>query len=169
MSNLANPGTHDATLGADPPWNTSDGWMFDSDHWLQAGTIIPDSTYSFFAAFTGFTARANNALCGMRTDADKNHFIWQHATALGGSCKSLTGSTNTHATGVAGMAGPLCYVNSSNTGAPGTDYSGATKYMRLGYVEGIYAGSVNIQAFAIYDVTLTSDQVAELTSDMAAL
>lgn len=177
-TNLANPGTYTAAPGVAPTFNAADGWTFNgSTQYLTTG-VIPAAGWSALIRFSDNTSPDDDTVFGSYSGATlrfsvninavtgNNRIIYQN----GGILVESPGI----AAGVVGFAGQTGYRNavaaSGTIGAwSGTStrqiYIGATNLE--GSISNLFPGK--IQAFAIYNVTLTAGQVATITTAMQAL
>lgn len=178
-SNLSNPGTHDAAPGTAPTWNSTDGWVFNngSSQYLVTN-IAPGAGYTMLVRFTG--ADTSNRLlwiCGVdggnytRFYLSSNFITSGHI--YGGGDFLVTGSVLT--SGVMGVANNQGYLNGSADGSPMTAWSGTnTDVVFIGCLNSgggspLYYFTGNVQALVIYSDTLTSGEMASITTAMNAL
>jgi hypothetical protein len=181
LSNLANPGTYDATEGTAPDWASGTGWTFDNanSEYLKTGVSnAMDRTYSMIVRFDNASAGVYT-MCGNYADgASANAFLIapnrsSEVYYFSGSRQEYTTSPNLSA-GILALAGTAGYRNGEldaaftedGTGTVGEIYIGA-----LNYNSGtpLQEWSGNIYAIAIYSVGITADQVSALTTAMNAL
>jgi len=172
--NLANPGTYDAAPGTAPTWDSTNGWIFAaaSSQYLTTG-IIPNSDYSVIVRFTsgsGYLIGTSSSRYGetpvftlRQTAADRN---WYN--------NGDRYEASTWTSGVMCAAGKVAYKDGTSQGAISGGSNtwsyqfviGAQNLIDMGQ-DGYLTG--NIQALAIYSTTLDATQVAEITTNMAAL
>ena len=180
-TNLANPGTFDAVPVVAPTWSAGAGWEFNGiDQYLTTAGIVAQDGWAMIARFSngaisstarflvgnsqGGGATTNFSLVPVRGTADNR--IYQQGGFL---------ATGTRvAEGVMAIAGQQGYLNGNPDGGTIAAWSGTNIFQ-------IYIGGANrdnalyepwignIQAVAIYDVTLTAPQVAAVSAAMAAL
>ena len=175
--NLANPGTYDAAPGTAPAFDTSTGWTFNgttNNRYLTTG-IIPNSSYTVLIRFSNVTTAG--ALIGTSSGefGEAPLYVLRQETANrnwynnGDYYQSSTWSS-----GVMCAAGKTAYKDGTSQGTisgGSNTYSyqftiGARNMINLGRDQ--YFGG-DIQAVAIYSTTLDATQVAEITTNMAAL
>lgn len=175
--NLANPGAFNATNGAAyPTWDMRYGWVFIKDHnkWLDTG-ILPLGNMSAFIAFT--SCDQASVAFGSYSGNDTTRFtlyprlsgdncVFEHAGA------TTFSKTDGYTEGVMGISGQQGYYNGSPVGGiiPGSWSGVATSTIGIAKQNGWNAyGSITVEAFVIYNVNITADQVAALTAAMNAL
>lgn len=172
--NLANPGTYDAAPGTAPTFDTATGWTFDgSTQYLDSG-VIPADGYTMIVRYANRTG--GTCLAGTQNASTIRFWMRTHQTAssrrygYGDNVQTVASAANS---GVMAMAGTNCYFDGVSEGtagawAAGTHYSVYIGARNLVDTSGeFWAGDVC--AVAIYDTTLTSDQVAAVSTAMAAL
>lgn len=183
--NLANPGTYNATDGAAyPTWAVDTGWVLNgSTQYLNSGVIVaPTSTWSAIVRFSGGAITGYRALLGARTwPAAHDFFIDVSNNGASVASRNATTATSPNVIapimteGVYCLAGTVPYRNGVADGAGHAVGAGESVLPTL-YIGGIHQGtslsstfSGNIQAVAIYSITLTLTQVAMLKTAMIAL
>lgn len=171
--NLANPGTYNAVPIVAPTWNATDGWIFNgSTQYLSTQITSPGITWSVLIRFSNFTHTTNKVFFGTYTGPTVN-FLLQTGVNGFASYNGGVSASNTPAisSGVLGFAGKQPYRN--GVAEASTIPAGGTAPAGIVYINGFNAGSqlmaAYFQAFAIYNVTLTSGQVATITTAMQAL
>lgn len=173
--NLANPGTYNAAPGVAPTFDASTGWTFNgSNQYLSTG-ILPASSWSVFVRYSGASSTDGIIIGAYKSSAIRydirtrwggtfRSYYFFGAAGFGGAFQS---------SGVIGNAGSTFYFNSNvdavvaGSGSM-SDYPlwiGALNYVGSGL--GYYNGK--IQSVAIYNTTLTADQVSAITTAMNAL
>ena len=171
--NLANPGTNDLTVGTAPTFDTSTGWTFNgSSNYLKTG-VIPNSDYTVFVRFssgsgcligTTSTAFGEAPIFALRQfPADRNWY--NNGDRYQG---------NTWTSGVMCTAGKVAYRDGTSQGSISGGSNTWSYQFTVGARNLINGGcdqylTGNIQAVAIYSTTLDATQVAEITTNMAAL
>lgn len=175
--NLANPGTYDASEGKAPAWDTSTGWTGGDSAYLNCGFCPPsgDESWSLIVRFTGNPTNIwmdNHYLLGSDSGYNRGFGISGRGY---GKLDFRNGGSYTSgvvASGIACVAGLNAYLNGNDIG----DLSSAEYYYDTGLrffanykstPDIFWPGT--IQAAAVYNVTLTSTQVANLSTAMAAL
>lgn len=182
-SNLANPGTYDAndegTHAID--WDSVNGWKQDGliSSYLLTG-ISPDDTWSMIANVTNFQdmgAVDANTLCGVYDDNPNHAFYidnYNYKTRASHGNVAAVVDLTVVASGNIAIAGKNTYVDAvakSTIGAgAGTTYGPLAIGAKIYNGSPVnYAGVVYIQSLAIYDTTITGDQVTALKTAMDAL
>jgi hypothetical protein len=175
LTNLANPGTYTAVPAAglaSPTFSAATGWTFDalSSTRITIGYVPPNQvTRSLIMRISDATA---GNICGTRNTAAFLQ-ITQAGVFFNG-----TGTAYTHSaaltTGVVAVAGLDAYLDGVDIGniTAGT-YDQGARDIRIGCYNNNGSNSLyytgKIQAWAIYDITLTALQVAAVTTAMQAL
>ncbi len=181
--NLANPGTYNLVELVAPVFDTSYGWEFDGTQYLSSG-IIPGTNrnMSTFVRITDVVKTYAHAPFGViNFSGDFTGFhveIWdgygdvvwyvngRYYDAIGGTTAIAPNTMY-----VIGIAGNKAYLNGSPE--PGTIPSSETNiandiWVGDGNSRG-YGFKGKIAALAVFSTTLTGDDVATLTTRMAAL
>jgi len=177
--NLANPGTYDAAPGVAPSWAAASGWTFNGTTQYLTTSYTPTATnHTVAVRYSNYTRAATypRLLGAAKTgNQDPRTLIasdtTQSAWANGGSVKFLATPLGT--SGVAVVAAANAYLDGASIGTLTTSGTALTCGLYIGAqnnggVVGNY-GSSTIQAIAIYNATLTADQVSALTTAMNAL
>lgn len=171
--NVANPGTHDLTLGHAPGWNSTNGWIASGDAWLKTG-IIPHSGMSVLVRYSNFTPlTSGSSLIGAGDEPRRlmiiPYFINNGAIyANGDQVYNLPVLDS----GVVGVAGQKAYQNGINVGGTIPTWSGnATEELYILTKNGSYNIKITayVQIVAIWDAVLTAGEVATVSAAMAAL
>lgn len=177
--NLANPGTYDLTTTAAPAFAAETGWTFNgTTQFLRCGiTTGADASWSYIMRYSDLTTTGTRWLFGGGTfdnlliiqQSGGEQFTLFHGAGVGGGAINdpvLTG-------GVYGICGKVGYRNGvADATAIGAGALGAQTPIALG--AGYYFGTlanfsaIKIQAFVIYNITLTTENVA-VKAAMAAL
>ena len=173
-SNLANPGTYDATdgVGGASAWASGTGWTFNGTNniALQTG-IYPPAGYSALVRFSGATDTSKPYLFGAYDGTRRfllaigTNFVYYYGSGF-------TSGSAKQAAGVLGLKPTRGYLNGAEDATLSGTYTGSlSNDLWLGGANGITAASVvgSIQAIAIYDTTLTAPQVAAVSTAMALL
>ena len=172
--NLANPGTYNAAPGTAPTLDAN-GWVFNgSTQYLKTGVIPNGATWSALIQFVNATGTGDrNPLHAYKSSTDRFGFDLYY-----------TGNTVYYDNGGAGnntgtiTSGNLAitnkgYKNGVDEGFTIASPGGSTLELYIGALNnngspaGYFAGTV--VSVAIYNVILTSAQVAQLVAYMAAL
>jgi len=175
--NLANSGTYDAAAGNDPDWDDTNGWKFNGiDNYL-------DCTYLYSAVsgacvivrFTdaGYVGIQTGTIIGAVNGADlfvgANTQYGVRACFFGSYVNILPSMTS----GVIALTDGKFYRDGSyshDVAAGGTLSSSRSLKIGAGWFSfGWHYTPVYVQAAAAYDSNLTADQVAAITTAMAAL
>jgi hypothetical protein len=172
--NKANPSTYDAAPGTAPTWNATNGWIFlsTSSQYLRTGLTGADGwsaicRYSNFDGPTNGCIFAGNAgagaLFGIQWNSSSEYYPMHQSYA--------TVSEALVASGVIAIAGQDYYLDHVYKTTIGT----TPNVYREIYIGSSNNGSANnfckvyIQAFALYDITLSAPQVIAVTDAMTAL
>lgn len=166
-------GTYDAAPGVAPSFDTATGWTMGGKY-LATGITPTDTTWSAIIRFSNATGNGNDyCLFGALTSGTRTFFIQRktlsnHQYGNGGSLAKSGALTQ----GVLAIAGSTGYLNGTSEGTIGAGTAPAVQ---------VYIGALNIsgsalqptdgtiQAFAIYNATLSAAQVAAISAAMAAL
>jgi hypothetical protein len=172
--NLANPGTYNITLGSAPNWNTITGWIgILNTSWMKTG-IIPGVNWSIAIRFSNPTT--TYPISGCRYAYIDSEF--------GVSYRAIEGILYRHqsqkfvlpaiTSGVFVVAGQNGYRNGNlDTNAIPTATNTAWQELyiqaenRAGTVSG--KGGCDIQAVAVFNITIDGAQELALSTAMAAL
>jgi hypothetical protein len=172
--NRITPGTYNLAPGVAPGWNVTDGWVCDGTKYLLTG-IIPSSTWSMFVRFSnqsgGTRCVIGEADAGFTSQfqiyprAGANHnYTW------GGASVSSAG---TLIAGVAGLCQKQGYLNGSPDTAVVSNWPGVAVQIYIGATNnnGVVTAACtgNIQAVAIYNITLNAAQALALTNQISSL
>lgn len=172
-TNLANPGTYDATEGVAPTWATGTGWTFNgTTQYLKTG-VVPASGWSAIISFSSATSYVFGEISNSASFAI-------HPQRAGGLTWYWSGSSPLQvapnvATAVLAIAGNKAYRNGTvETGdIPAWTGTTTTDIYIAGYHDSALGSqgrtSGNIPAFAVYNTTLSAAQIAALTTAMNAL
>lgn len=178
--NKANPGTDNAAPGVAPTWDATGGWTFDgTTQYLLAASVLT-SSYSMLIRFSNLTLGSSKCYAGSYHDSGENAtFLIQQQSSTNlrfysGSLTSELSIASTVTSGVVGLAGKTCYLDSTNLGTTNAGTFATSLVVAIGGLR--YQNSstiqfceVKIQALAIYSTTLTAGEVATLTTLMNAL
>lgn len=164
--NLAHPGVNDAAPGNAPDWDAINGWICSGDR-LEMG-ITPGATWSVLIRCSGIPSGNSGYLFG---DSALRFFI---RPASGANCQfgsggnvSLTGGQVS--SGVLGMADRTAYINGVSVATIPSGSAPLAIRIADYQVAGFRPITGNIQAFAIFGVTLSTPQVVAISAAMAAL
>jgi hypothetical protein len=184
-TNLANPGTYDATDGAAyPTWDTSTGWSFNGSSQYLKTNYVPSAgaNLSVFARANQLAngTHAINTIVGMHAASSPYNGVWLRLYAKAGTYSRYgndgvssiisTQTTGDHVIGVAGREGFL----DGTSEATFSDITQAFPAYDL-YIGAIHYSSTiqffygSIYAVSIYEGVLTTAQISSLTTAMAAL
>jgi len=167
-------GTYDAAPGVAPTWGAATGWTFNgSTQYLDSG-VVPTNSYSMLVRFSNATLAQDRIICGMRESSNASSFaFWVYSGGSGYFANSNLLTFTPAASGVLGMAAKEAYLDGASEG---TIPAGSFSFSGSCYIGGAYTSGGpswyyqgNIQAFAIYDTTLTAPQVLAVSNAMAAL
>ena len=176
-TNLANPGSHDLTLGTAPAWDATNGWKGGSSAYLKTD-ITPTGAAGTWSAAVRFSNGGGGYECllGCWSAGATNRFGFQLANYAGKveiSNYSLKNWIHTKTSGAFVIAGTALYVDGaldplvlgggSSPGVPvyilALNNNGSPSSYTTSY----------IQALALYNTTLSAAQVAAVTTAMNAL
>lgn len=175
FANLANQGaSYNASLGVAPGWNASDGWIFGGTEHLTTG-LVPSHQWSAIVRIKDAGTSGNRYIFGSGSSA---YFALTNAYGGDNSVGYLNGGVNIasvspNATnGVLGFAGKNAYRDGNYDGLISGGWSGSyfpifIGAANLGSVFGNFVGK--IQAFAVYNTIVSSDQMAAISGAMAML
>jgi hypothetical protein len=177
--NLANPGTNNASPGVAPTFSAADGWTFNgSTQYLTTG-IVPGLAYSMIIRLSdGLGTATGQATAGLYDYSTRCFLIMPHGGSAGtyefwNGGQLVVGGGQKNA-GVLAIAGKGAYLDGASVGTipaggnppvsgifiGGTSFNNGTLINQFGH---------KIQAMAIYSGTLTSGEVASLTTKMNVL
>jgi hypothetical protein len=176
LVNLVTPGTYDLTKGGSPTWNISTGWTFNgSNNYLETG-LDPANTWTALCQYTNAVTN-EGALFGVDT-VDYIYFFFMPILVTN-HCYANCVDNRVFVSGNK-TAGNACltynqgYFDGLADGDPlGTDgFSSTGSTIALGCAKQgtskVNYSSVKIQAFAIYNKTLTAAQILSVATAMAA-
>jgi hypothetical protein len=176
--NLVNPGTYNAAPGVAPTWN-SGGWLFNgTTQYLKTG-VKPNGNYSMIARVSSsasnsfaFTAGATNEsdyfVMGTQAYYPRTCFNWGNSNwkIFGTACNGVVALTP--------ESGGTIYTASGSYSAGATWSGGALDFdIWIGGCDdwntlyGAWGGYV--QAFAIYNISLSESQVNAITTALNIL
>jgi len=166
--------SNDAYEGTTPSWNTATGWTSSNDAYLKTG-ISPDDGYSAIVRFTGTGSSICYPFGGRKTNNLLDQFLIV-AYGSSGERSYRFGTMNQifpggQSSGIMAMAGANCYLNGEADGTTAGTMQTPSECYLLGFQS---AGSAvlsycTIAAFALYNAELTSTQIGNITTAMAAL
>lgn len=180
--NLANPGTYDAAPGVAPTWSAATGWTFNgTTQYLTTGIIPAAVTWSFLARYSD-AVMTNGRTYGIagsyHISGDAHRFVLYagsgdnpNRTAVGNDGYFSMSTLET--AGVLGFAGSTGYFNGLTVGTITPNITRSIKGIYVGAMNtngtagGFFKGS--FQALAVWNETLTAQQVAAVSAAMAAL
>ena len=167
--NLANPGTYDAAPGVAPTFAAETGWTFAAarSQYLTTGIVPPDSTWTYICRFSDCTSGqafgfyASSSVATVFPNAGGYRYYYHPSE------RRISGGV---LAGVIGMAAQQGYLNGAADGAATTGQflGNTTNQVRIRHANVVYLTG-NIQAFALYNTTLSAAQMAAISSAMAAL
>lgn len=170
--NLANPGTYNASPGVAPTLDSS-GWVFNgSSQYLTTG-IVPTASYTVICRYSNWTLASDKTLFGLYGSGTTSFAAkLSSPTATqwlrGGTLNVGIASTS----GVLALAGKNAYRNGSSDGTVpvgGTDPTLAIMIAAMNNGSALELSAVKIQAFAIYNRTLSGAEIATETTLINAL
>ena len=167
---------HDAGVGVAPTWGSSDGWIFNGSTQYLTTTFVPAEDHSQ-SIIVQFSSAVGDAGYLVGSDQAANREFGILPLYLGTQVRYWNGNDTPVAPKLAAgnlaVAGAQGYRSGSAEGGAIPAWAGASSMpLYIGCNNNAGAGeflAVKIQALAIYDSTLTSDQVAAVAAAMAAL
>jgi hypothetical protein len=178
--NLANPGVYNAAPGVAPTFDAATGWTFvkTSLQYLTTG-VVPATGWSMVIRFSDATTLANDQIpCGCQESATfQGMYFVPNYNASGTYVVRYRTSTSVNvapniAGGVVAIAGPAAYRNGNLETALGNITAVLPAVVIGAYAYGTSVTaytSCKVQAFALYNATLTGPQVAAVSAAMALL
>ena len=176
LSNLANPGTYDASEGTAPDWTSAGGWDFNgTDDYLKTG-LYPYSAWSALVQFGDTPGSSGNYLFG-EYKAGESYALAVYSTGNSGWCVFFNNSADVggalnKTSGNIGMAYTINYLDGAPSGVGTSGYAGAaTTEILIGQLGGLagYWYDGKIYAVVVYSDTLTGGEMATVAAAMAAL
>lgn len=175
--NLANPGTHNATDGAEyPTWNATDGWIGNGSSQYLLTDIVQDSlSWSVAMRFTNKTDGTKYIASSYNYSSTNRRFGFygDGSSLIYGNAQNIYSYGSVPSSGVAILSGFDAYFDGSDVGdiSEGANITSGT-FTILARKSGAniaYFSDTKIQALSIYDTALTSYQAAAITTAMNAL
>ena len=177
-SNLANPGTYDAAPGVAPSFDTATGWDFNgSTQYLTTGITPTSGTWTALIRYSDGVA--GDLLFGYYSSGAGAAFLVTLDTAQMRAANGqdfpagYADNAPILTAGVYGFAGKTPYRNgvAEPVTISATNNPLGSIYIGAGHVNGADVGHANakVQAFGIWNNTLTADQMAAVSAAMAAL
>ncbi len=170
-SNLANPGTYNAAPGTAPTWDATNGWKFNgSTQYLTTG-ITPAVAWTYIFKFSNVTnggyAVSHNRYNYSVIPNAASGVDWNYAGADRYRAPALT-------SGVLALAANQPYRNGSADGATLANTPTFLSNTSIGCLwnggpQGGTYWAGYMQAYAIYNTTITAAQVLAVTNAMNAL
>lgn len=174
--NLANPGTYDAAPGVAPTFDAATGWTFNgTTQYLDTGVALANTqTRSVIIRYSDGPTSGWASLVGALEQVGKGLIIVSSTASeyYNDNQRTIAGAPATAA--IRAIAGNQGYISAAPHGATIAFTGGGTPrnlhIARLNNgASGTNYAAVKIQALAIYDATLTEDQISLITRAMAAL
>lgn len=173
--NLANAGTYDLTLTGAPTWGTAVGWGgFSATAYLNTGIAV-GQLWTMIVRHTNAAPGTTQFVCG--SDSYKARRFYIAPSWVGGRTYGAGGyivvSGDNHANGVSAVAGRQGYFDgSADGGQTSAAYIDDVEYAPIIGTNNLdkalyWKGAV--QAVAFYNTELTVQNIADLTTVMAAL
>ena len=170
--NLANPGTYNATDGAEyPTWDDTNGWKFDhttgDSQTLYYIALGSSAEYSAILRFSNVVQGIENGYA-LTTNGTSNNLNLQFRAANSQYRYHTTQRLNAFDSGgVVAWNKVGIYVD----GSPSYSWTPASDTITPASLrsQSVSTGLFYLQALAIYNTTLTGDQVAAITTAMNAL
>lgn len=173
--NLTGNTDYDAVEGSAVSWNSTDGWVAGNSGYLKSGiTGAVGNTWSMILRFTDGGAYVNSMYWGSMTTGKRwaaNINMGTFARCYIGNSGDIAGAQMT--SGIYAFSSDDLYENGSYFGTTGNGLNAiADELYLVGYNNGgtpTPVGAGKFQAIAFYNAVLTSTQVGNLTTAMAAL
>jgi hypothetical protein len=175
-SNLANPGTDDAIPIVAPTWATATGWGFTGTQYLS--TVVPktgqDQSALIRYSFAGIDYHYLSAVSGIHGGLILFGFFIgpDYPSWYNGNNNYIVTCPSSAVMAISGISGYFDGIPAATIPISSGGYNSQPLYIG-GFNNGgtletfTYVG--NIQAFAMYDTTLTDAQVLAVSTAMAAL
>ena len=173
--NLANPGTYDAFAGIDPDWDLR-GWVAKTNSYLKTG-IVPSVGWSLIVSVEAVVAQ-NQCPIGSRKSATDSAFYVMISESGANTTYGHQGIYNpsgNYYSGVFCVAGQSAYRDGAylDTIPAATNTQWYEIYLMGRNTAGSMAWPLAVggvlKSAAIYNATLTAQNVADLNAAMAAL
>lgn len=182
--NLANTGTNNAIPGsgsyAPPTWNATDGWIFNElAQYLDMG-VAPESNWSVIARFSNVTG-SGKTLFGIFS-GNYGRFLFftpsNGAYRVYGAGSSTISLLGIKTEGIVGISQYQPYFNGVPDGVPVSSGEWTDPGDGLSFLIGCFdmAGdsplnfiAANIQAFVLYNQTLSAPEMAIISKAMASI
>lgn len=182
-TNLANPGTYTAAPGRDCSWDATRGWIFNGiDQYLTTGINPATGAWSMIIRFDNVNTTITGSFkcaCGADASSSFRFYIAPVVNAgdvrsygVGGGAGGFVNVTGKLASGVMSIAGANCYLNGSPDGtASNSDGGVSTVVIGATHPSGLINSWLpgDVQAFAIYNTTITGPQQSALYIAISAL
>jgi len=177
LVNLANPGTYNNTETGTVTWSTEYGWYgFASDKYLSTG-ISPGQLWSMIVRTTNSVTTGYQLVCGCESSGGDNRFalypVFNSSYRVYGAGGYVIVSGGSHPNGISAIAGRQGYWNGSADGnETNAAYSGdpsSPLLIGLAINDLVHYWKGAIQALSVYNTSITANQVAAVTTAMAAL
>lgn len=169
LSNLFNPGTNDLTaVGTAPNWDATNGWWGNDQ--LNTG-LTAQTTWSMFVKLE-IVLSGVDYIAGVIVSAGRFGFIRINSTGAVAFCNVSDGQriTTTFGAHVIGLASKYGYKDGTLVS---TDNGGTVNQANTLYINGASPTYKNanqkIHAVAIFNATLTAEEITALTAAMADL
>lgn len=164
--NIANPGTYNITEATGTPgWTTTEGWKGNGAV-LTTG-ISPDNScgWTYLARYSNYPWENAVIFAGNEGQLYARGYVSEQGVGHGGFLSIGTGTS-----GVIGFSAKTAYFNGVAQGTipAGTMTNSSPLYVLGTHYSFGYAAQTSsyVQAFAVYNTALTSDQVAAVTTGM---
>ena len=177
LSNLANPGTYDATEGGTPDWDAVNGWKFNGTDDYLITTITLADGWTIIFRFSNKVGTAGTLGGSYNyTGSAGGMLIFPHNSS---SKVSYYSPANFQVapyldSGVLALAGNKAYRNGSydGTGSGALPAQNNNFWMGANFKSGeedVNNIEAYMQAVAVYNITITASQISALTTAMNAL
>lgn len=172
-TNIANPGTYNATVGVAPTWDATNGWIFNGTSQYLTVPYTLAHPVSLIVRFSGRSTDGFLTGAFISTSSTLAVAPRRTSTTFVASYGTLATLTNSTTSGVAANTVTEFYINGSSA-SRGTGTTGIPALslfigcVNLSGSPSLYANG-NVQAYALYNTTLSAAQVAAITTAMQAL
>jgi len=177
--NLVNPGTYDATDGANyPTWATDTGWYFATNKYLDVAYASQTKPFSVIAKLTpggsgnrAFIGSSGDASLEIRISAAGKLEALKALVAVIGTSNSVIGSNSIVSFTYSNVGAFIIYLNGASDGSGTNNQTFNAGNTRIGFncpsSNEYYSGY--ILAIAKYDFVLTAAQVLDISTILAAI
>ena len=166
--NLNNPGVNDAQVGVAPTWDVKRGWIFNGSSQYLYSVPANGGNYTVIVLCTTSTANTSGRIFGtaVGSDSDPRLFFVPNSNSAA-VYENGNGGINVgpaFTSGIVAIAGNKAYRNGVLESGTMTAWSGTNNNpIAIGAQKSdtgmVFARVTDVQAFAVYNITLTQDQI----------